>query len=179
MSTKLLKARKAKARDRSRKEILRVRALRDLSLQDRLSHRLLEQTDLNLSLNRKSRSRVADGFLFAMMSTKSKPTWRHATWNSSDYMVCTVIEPQKKLPVFKPGKWSILPRSRIALYGHDAKSMKNLSCILTLRISANTLTACGLEYVCQIQSSISHDCVLDPTELVLEPGQDEPDLCFS
>ena len=57
-----------------------------------------------------ARSCVADDFLFAMMSTKSKPTWRHATWNSADYMVCTVVEPQKKLPVFKPGKWSIAPR---------------------------------------------------------------------
>ena len=70
---------------------------------------------------------MADGFLFAMMTTKSKPTWRHATWNSADYMVCTVVEPQKKLPVFKPGKWSFAPRTRTALYGHDAKSMKNFT----------------------------------------------------
>ena len=67
------------------------------------------------------------GFLFAMMSTKSKPTWRHATWNYSDYMVCTVIEPQNRLPVFKPGKWSITSECRIALYGHDAKSVKNFT----------------------------------------------------
>ena len=66
------------------------------------------------------------GFLLAMMTTKSKPTWRHATWNSADYMVCTIAEPQKKLPVFKPRKWSINARNQIALYGHDAKSMEKL-----------------------------------------------------
>ena len=35
--------------------------------------------------------------------------------------LCTVIEPQKKLPVFKPGKWSITHQHRVALNGHDAK----------------------------------------------------------
>ena len=42
-------------------------------------------------------------------------------------MICTVAEPQKKLPVFKAGKWSLLADSRISLYGHDAKSMKNFT----------------------------------------------------
>ena len=42
-------------------------------------------------------------------------------------MICTVAEPQKKFPVFKPGKWSLLQDSRISLYGHDAKSMKNFT----------------------------------------------------
>ena len=32
------------------------------------------------------------------------------------------------------------------------------------------------KYVCQAQSSISHDNVPDPAERDLEPGQDEPDL---
>ena len=40
-----------------------------------------------------ARSCVAEGYMFAMMSTKSKPTWRHATWGSTDYMVCTVADP--------------------------------------------------------------------------------------
>ena len=42
-------------------------------------------------------------------------------------MICMVADPQKKLPMFKPGKWSLLPDSRISLYGHDAKSMKNFT----------------------------------------------------
>ena len=42
--------------------------------------------------------RMTNEFLFAMISTKSKPTWRHSTWNGADYMICTVAEPQKKLP---------------------------------------------------------------------------------
>ena len=42
-------------------------------------------------------------------------------------MICTVAEPQKKLPIFKTGKWSLLHHSRISLSGHDAKSMKNFT----------------------------------------------------
>ena len=42
------------------------------------------------------------------------------SWNGMDYMICTVAQPQKKLPVFKAGKWSWLAGSRISLYGHDA-----------------------------------------------------------
>ena len=43
-------------------------------------------------------------------------------------MICTVAEPQKKLPIFKAGKWSLIPQSRISLYyGHDARSMKNFT----------------------------------------------------
>ena len=65
-----------------------------------------------------------------MMSTKSKPHWRHTTWNSTDCMVCAIAEPQKKLPVFKPGKWTVNACRKIALYGHesliDAKNMKHL-----------------------------------------------------
>ena len=44
-----------------------------------------------------ARSCMTNDFLFAMMSTKSKPTWRHSTWNGTDYMICTVAESQKKL----------------------------------------------------------------------------------
>ena len=47
-----------------------------------------------------ARSCMTSDFLFAMLTTKSKPTWRHSTWNGIDYMICTVAEPQKKLPVF-------------------------------------------------------------------------------
>ena len=70
---------------------------------------------------------MTNDFLFAMMSTKSNPTWRRSTWNGVDYMVCTVAEPQKKLPVFKVGKWSIMGDRRISLYGHDARTMKNFT----------------------------------------------------
>ena len=70
---------------------------------------------------------MTSDFLFAMMNTKSKPTWRHSNWKGTDYMVCTVADPQKKLPVFKPSKWTLLPNNRISLYGHDAKNMKNFT----------------------------------------------------
>ena len=68
-----------------------------------------------------SRSCMTSDFLFAAMSTKSKPTWRHSTWNGRDYVICTVVEPQKKLPVFRAGRW-VLAADRC---GHDAKTMKN------------------------------------------------------
>ena len=109
---------------------------------------------------------MTNDFLFAMMSTKSKPTWRHSSWNGTDYMICTVAEPQKKLPVFKPGKWSLFPDSRISLYGHDAKSMKNFT--LHLR--------CGLVEECVYHL---YDSIPDPADLDLEYGYSEPELCFS
>ena len=71
-----------------------------------------------------ARSCMTNDFLFAMMNTKSKPTWRHSTWDEVDYMICTVAEPQRKLPVFRAGKWSLSGTRKIFLYGHDAKTMK-------------------------------------------------------
>ena len=77
-----------------------------------------------------ARSRMADGFLFAMMSTKSKPSMhgdmRHGIQQTT-WFAQSSNRRSKKLPVVKPGKWSIAPRSRVALYGHDAKSMKNFT----------------------------------------------------
>ena len=66
---------------------------------------------------------MTNDFLFAMMNTKSKPTWRHSTWDEVDYMICTVAEPQRKLPVFRTGKWSLSGTRKIFLYGHDAKTL--------------------------------------------------------
>ena len=97
----------------------RERAHRDPLLQDLLNPRLLEQTELSLNPNQKL-SCLAYGFLFAMMTTSQN-------LHSADHMVCTVADPQKKLPVLKPGKWSISAQRRMALYGHDAKSMKNFT----------------------------------------------------
>ena len=34
-----------------------------------------------------ARSCMTNDFLFAMMNTKSKPTWRHSTWDDADYMI--------------------------------------------------------------------------------------------
>ena len=62
-----------------------------------------------------ARSGMTNDFLFAMMSTKSKPTWRHSTWNGTEYMICTVVEPQKKLPVLREGKWSLVTDRRVSL----------------------------------------------------------------
>ena len=35
---------------------------------------------------------MTNDFLFAMISTKSKPTWRHSAWDGVDYVICTVID---------------------------------------------------------------------------------------
>ena len=35
------------------------------------------------------------------------------------------------------------------------------------------------KYVCHVQASVSQDPILDAADLDLEPGRDEPELCFS
>ena len=42
-------------------------------------------------------------------------------------MICTVAEPQKKLPVFRVGKRSLMADRKVSLYGHDAKTMKSFT----------------------------------------------------
>ena len=74
-----------------------------------------------------ARSHVPDGYLFAMMTTQIKPTWRHTTWDSRRYMVCALDEPQRKLPAFEPGKWNVNHHRKIALFGHDDKNMKQFT----------------------------------------------------
>ena len=121
------------------------------------------------------------------MSTKSKPTWRHSTWNGIDYMICTVADPQKKLPVFKAGKWSLLPDSRISLYGHDAKSMKNFTLHFDMAEQCESLDRSWFgemrfpveKYTYQAQSSFTQDSIPDPADLDLDEGYSEPELCFS
>ena len=44
-----------------------------------------------------------------------------------DYMVCTIVEPHKKFPVFKPGKCTMNQHQQTALFGHDAKNMKQFA----------------------------------------------------
>ena len=73
---------------------------------------------------------MTNDFLFAMMNTKSKPTWRHSTWDDTDYMICTVAEPQKKLPVFKSGKWSLSGTRQIFLYGPRCEDHEDLQALL-------------------------------------------------
>ena len=63
-----------------------------------------------------ARSCMTNDFLFAMMNTKSKHAWRHSTWDDIDYMICTVAEPQKKLPVFRTGKWSLMETQSLSLW---------------------------------------------------------------
>ena len=125
-----------------------------------------------------ARSCMTNDFLFAIMSTKSKPSWRHSTWNDTDYMICTVAEPQKKLPVLKPGKWSLLPDSRISLYGHDAKSMKNFTFHFDMAEQCDSLDRLWFaemwfpveRYAYQVRSSFTHDSIPDPADPDLDEG---------
>ena len=102
-------------------------------------------------------------------------------------MICTVADPQKKLPVFKPGKWSLLPDSRISLYGHDAKSMKKFTLHFDMAELCDSLDRLWFgemwfpveKYVDQVQSSFAQDPIPDPADLDLDEVYSEPDLCFS
>ena len=99
-------------------------------------------------------------------------------------MICT---PQKKLPVFKPGKWSLLPDSRISLYGQVAKSLKNFTLHFDVAEQCDGLDRSSFgemwfpveKYVYQVQSSVTYDSIPDPADLDLEHGYSEPELCFS
>ena len=132
-----------------------------------------------------ARSCMTNDFLFAMMSTKSKPTWRHSTWNGVDYVICTVAEPQKKLPVFRIGKWSLIASSKISLYGHDAKTMRNFTWHFDMAEQRDSLDRAWFgemwfpveKYTYHVQSSATYDTIPDPADLDL--GYSEPDLCFS
>ena len=86
------------------------------------------------------------------------------------------------------GKWSIAAQGQLnKLYGHDAKSMRNFTLHFDNENQCESLDRLWFgevwfpveKYVCQDQYSISPDRVLDPAELDLEPGQDEPELCFA
>ena len=134
-----------------------------------------------------ARSCMTNDFLFAMLTTKSKPTWRHSTWNGIDYMICTVAEPQKKLPVFKVGKWLVLDDRRISLYGHDAKTMKNFTLHFDNNEQCDTLDRAWFgemwfpvqRNTYHVQASVRDDSIADPADLDLDDGYSEPDLCFS
>ena len=124
---------------------------------------------------------MTNDFLFAMMSTKSKPAWRHSTWNGN------VIEPQKKLPVFQAGKWSLVADSRIYLYGHNAKNMKHFTLHFDMAEQCDSLDRAWFremwfpveKHSYQVQSSATYDSIPDPADLDLDAGYSEPDLCFS
>ena len=122
---------------------------------------------------------MTNDFPFAMMSTKSKPTWRHSTWNGTDYMICTVAEPQKKLPVFRAGKWSLVTDSRVSRYGHDAKTMKSFTLYFDTNDQFGEMWFPVQKHAYHVHSSVTQDCILDPADLDLDEGHSEPDLCFS
>ena len=59
-------------------------------------------------------------------------------------MICTVVELQKKLPVFRAGTWSLATDCRVSLYGHDAKTMKNFTLHFDMDDQCDTLDRAGL-----------------------------------
>ena len=134
-----------------------------------------------------ARACMTNDFLFAMMNTKSKMTWRHSTWNDADYMICTVAEPQKKLPVFRPGKWSLSTTRPIFLYGHDAKTMKNFTLFFDSSDPCDSLDKSWFgemwfpveKSMCQAHTALSQATVPDQADLDMDSGCEEPDLCFS
>ena len=125
-----------------------------------------------------ARSCVTNDFLFAVVSTKSRPTWRHSTWNGVDYMISTLAEPQKKLPMFRIGKWSLIANSKISLYGHDAKTMKNFTLHFDMTEQCDSLDRAWFgemwfpveKYTYHVQSSTTYDSIPDPADLDLDEG---------
>ena len=109
-------------------------------------------------------------------------------WNSTDMVMTTVVKPQKKLPVFKAGKWSLVADSRIYLYGHDAKSMKHFTLHFHMAEQCDSLDRAWfgemwfpVEKYTHIKSShrLHMTSIPDPADLDLDEGYSEPDLCFS
>ena len=76
----------------------------------------------------------------------------------------------RKLPVFKPGKWSINAHRKIALYGHNAKNMKNFTLHCDnedQRDSLNPPPDYGLE---KPELCFSRSQVRDPAYALLDSG---------
>ena len=102
-------------------------------------------------------------------------------------MICTVAEPQKKLPVFRSGKWSLSGTRKIFLYGHDAKTMKTFKLYFDSNDPCDTLDRAWFgemwfpvqKTVCQVQSMANQASIPDPADLDMDYGCEEPDLCFS
>ena len=186
-SMKRPKARKEKGKDLSPKRGPRARILHGRLLQDLRSPHRRRETDPIPKPKPEARSCMTNDILFAMMTTKAKPTWRHSTWNGIDYMICTVAEPQKKLPVFKVGKWSTLADRRISLDGHDAKTMKNFTLHFHDNEQRDTLDRGWFgemwfpvqRHTYHVHASVTDDSIADPADLDLDEGYSEPDLCFS
>ena len=103
--TRHRKARKAKERDLSRKEKERGRDLDPLPRDPSNRGNLVHKTDRlpKPRTDAKSASASSD-YLFATIERHLKPMWRKQQWEGDEYMVCTVADPQKKIPVFKTGK---------------------------------------------------------------------------
>ena len=101
------------------------------------------------------------------------------TWSA------TIAELQKKLPVFKPGKWSVNANRKIALYGHDAKTMKQFTLHFENSAQCDSLDSIRSEKYGFLSRRVSGTSTMlkcnlvDQAELDQEPGQDEPELCFS
>ena len=87
-----------------------------------------------------------------MMSTKSKPTWRHATWNGIDYTICTVAE----LHFDVSEQCATLDR---AWFGEMWFPVQ--------------------KHAYHVHSSITYDSIPDRADLDLDEGYGEPRLCFS
>ena len=98
-----------------------------------------------------------------------------------------VAEPQKKLPVFRSGKWSLSEARQIFLYGHDAKTLKTFTLYFDNSDSCDSLDRAWFgemwfpvqKSVCQVHTVINQASVPDQADLDMDSGCEEPDLCFS
>ena len=119
-----------------------------------------------------------DGILFAAAKVKTKPSWRYATWKSMEYMVSTVASPQKNVPQFKEGKYTLDDSRDVVICGHDAKTFKRFSLCCEKGVSSLDREWFGEIWYpvtgSQVQSTVTQ-CTNE--ELDLEEGNPEPELC--
>ena len=93
---------------------------------------------------------------------------------------------QKKLLASKSGKWNVDHYRKITLYGHDAQNMKQFT-LHFQSIAQHTLDRPWFGEVWYpvekgqpgAQYAQTHDNIVDPQELDLEPGHQDPERCFS
>ena len=97
-------------------------------------------------------------------------------------MNCTVAEPQKKLLVFRIGKWSLMSDRKVSLCGHDAKTTKNFTLHFDMHEQCDALDRARFgemwfpvqKHIFHVHSSVTQESIPDPADLDLDEGYSEP-----
>ena len=170
------KVRREKGKARSPKASLKGRLHRNRLLQGRHSLHRRRMSDPKPE----ARSCMTNDFLFAMMNTKSKPTWRHSIWDDADYIegqaqrsVALLYPPNIKVVTQihqVSGQGTCKQPTRIKASSLMMHQCAGLSCLLV----ANSLTKLhvhGIEFVCY---KLTHDACARLSLIVTNPTEQPP-----